>query len=142
MTDAPRIGACLIAINHRHDESRILLGRRAKPPHAGKWVIPGGGIRLFESMREAALREFKEETGLTAVVAGHPHFTAYEIVDPGAGEHRICLYALGTVTSEKYHAGGDITELKYVDIRELHKVELTPLCRQVLRDFGFIQEGN
>jgi len=139
MSESPRIGACLIAINHRGGTSRILLGRRAKPPHVGKWVIPGGGIRLFETMRDAALREFKEETGLTAVLDG-AHFTAYEIVDSGAGEHRICLYALAELKSEKCHAGGDITELKFVDIRELHKVELTPLCRQVLRDFGFIQE--
>ncbi len=32
------------------------------------WVIPGGGVKLFESSEEAIIREFQEEIGVTIAV--------------------------------------------------------------------------
>jgi 8-oxo-dGTP pyrophosphatase MutT (NUDIX family) len=32
------------------------------------WVLPGGGIKIFESSEEAIKREFKEETGISIKV--------------------------------------------------------------------------
>jgi 8-oxo-dGTP diphosphatase len=52
----------------RGDE--VLLVRRSKPPLAGAWSLPGGAQRLGETVREAALRELKEETGLDAEILG------------------------------------------------------------------------
>ena len=43
---------------------RVLLVRRAKPPRAGQWSLPGGAQRLGETVAEAARREVLEETGL------------------------------------------------------------------------------
>ena len=43
-------------------EGRILLMKRAGN---GKWGLPGGLVEADESPREAAIRETKEETGLT-----------------------------------------------------------------------------
>ncbi len=45
--------------------SKILLIKRRFDPGSGKWSIPGGLIELGETVREAALREVYEETGLT-----------------------------------------------------------------------------
>lgn len=45
-------------------EDRVLLIRRAKPPRAGQWSIPGGGQQLGETLHEAVSREVAEETGL------------------------------------------------------------------------------
>jgi ADP-ribose pyrophosphatase YjhB (NUDIX family) len=36
----------------------------------GNWAIPGGAIDLGESLTEAAIRETKEETGVTCEVTG------------------------------------------------------------------------
>lgn len=43
---------------------KVLLVKRAKEPALGTWSIPGGAIRLGESLKEAVRRELKEETGL------------------------------------------------------------------------------
>ncbi len=41
-----------------------LLVRRARPPNAGAWSIPGGAQELGETAEAAARRELLEETGL------------------------------------------------------------------------------
>lgn len=41
----------------------FLLVRRGKEPRKGEWSIPGGAIELGETTHDAAIREFREETG-------------------------------------------------------------------------------
>jgi 8-oxo-dGTP diphosphatase len=47
----------------------VLLIRRGTPPLAGDWSLPGGRIEFGERTQAAALRELKEETGITARIA-------------------------------------------------------------------------
>jgi 8-oxo-dGTP diphosphatase len=44
---------------------KFLLIQRGTPPRLGQWSIPGGRQELGETVKEAALREIKEETGLS-----------------------------------------------------------------------------
>jgi ADP-ribose pyrophosphatase YjhB (NUDIX family) len=43
---------------------RVLLIHRAREPHRGLWVAPGGKLEPGESPHEGAVREIREETGL------------------------------------------------------------------------------
>lgn len=47
-----------------HDR-RVLLIRRARPPHVGLWSAPGGKMEHGESPQDNVKREIFEETGLT-----------------------------------------------------------------------------
>ncbi len=44
----------------------VLLIRRAKDPHVGRWVLPGGHVESGERTEIAARRELAEETGIEA----------------------------------------------------------------------------
>jgi 8-oxo-dGTP diphosphatase len=47
-----------------HDD-HVLMIRRARPPHVGKWSAPGGKLELGESPYDCVMREMREETGFT-----------------------------------------------------------------------------
>lgn len=56
-----RIAADLII---EHDD-RIVLIKRRYEPFKGIWCLPGGHVEHGEQVADAAVREAKEETGLT-----------------------------------------------------------------------------
>ncbi len=45
-------------------DKKVLIGKRINS-HAQKYSIPGGHLEVGESFEEAAIREVKEETGIT-----------------------------------------------------------------------------
>ena len=66
-------------------EGKVWVGRR-KPKWAGDhaahiWQMPQGGIEKYEPPHLAALRELREETGVTSVeiVGEHPDWLTYEL---------------------------------------------------------------
>src|SRR5512132_624406 len=58
--EIPLVGIGAIII----EGDRIVLVKRANPPIQGHWSIPGGVLEVGEMVREAAVREAREETGL------------------------------------------------------------------------------
>ncbi len=56
----PLVGVGSIII----EDDRVVLVKRAHPPIQGQWSIPGGVLEVGELVREAAIREAREETGL------------------------------------------------------------------------------
>jgi 8-oxo-dGTP pyrophosphatase MutT (NUDIX family) len=56
--------ANVIVVN---DQGEILMIRRTDN---GNWAVPGGGMDLGESITDAAVRETKEETGITCEITG------------------------------------------------------------------------
>lgn len=54
----------LVVFGRSADGARVLLIRRGKDPFAGRWAIPGGFLDVDEPIRDGALRELREETGL------------------------------------------------------------------------------
>ena len=59
--EVPLVGVGAIII----EEARVVLVKRAHPPLEAEWSIPGGVLEVGELVREAAIREACEETGLT-----------------------------------------------------------------------------
>jgi 8-oxo-dGTP diphosphatase len=46
------------------DDLQVMLIERDLAPFAGQWALPGGFVRIDETLDEAARRELEEETGL------------------------------------------------------------------------------
>ncbi|MGA2004094.1 MAG: NUDIX hydrolase [Terriglobales bacterium] len=62
--ESPLIGVGAVIVK----DGRALLIKRGQPPLLGEWSLPGGVLECGESLREAAIREAREETGLTVEV--------------------------------------------------------------------------
>ncbi|MCY8026677.1 8-oxo-dGTP diphosphatase [Bacillus sonorensis] len=56
MTDLQRVTNCVLT----SDDKVLLL----KKPRRGWWVAPGGKMESGETVRDAVIREFREETGI------------------------------------------------------------------------------
>lgn len=48
----------------------IVLIKRDRPPFAGSYALPGGFVEVGETVEAAAVREAREETGLTIELLG------------------------------------------------------------------------
>ena len=130
-----RVGCAVVAVK----SGRIVLGRRGKEPFFGKWIIPGGGVELFERYVDTASREFREETGLDVIVGGIVHVS--EIIVP-LKEHRIVIYVAADVVGGCLHANSDLLEVGTFDRAEVSKLaaagEITPTVTEVLTTLGWL----
>jgi 8-oxo-dGTP diphosphatase len=79
----------------------IVLVRRANPPHG--WALPGGFIDEWEPAEVAALREVREETGLTITLDAL--LGVYS--DPKRDPRHHTLAVVYTAASEGIPVGGD-----------------------------------
>lgn len=84
-----RNGSCVEVISVQH--SMIVLIQRNHEPHKGKWGLPGGFVEYGEHPKEAACREFEEETG-TRLQPEYLKFLDF-IMEEVDGDHRqIAIY--------------------------------------------------
>src|SRR5260370_23544426 len=51
-------------------DGKVLIVRRARPPAAGLYTLPGGGVEVGETLFEAGRREVREETALEGQPVG------------------------------------------------------------------------
>jgi NAD+ diphosphatase len=68
-------------------EGRYLALRRAHPPCAGQWDLPGGFVEAGEAPTAAIMREIAEETGLHVELLGV--IGAYASVYGETGRHTV-----------------------------------------------------
>lgn len=50
-----------VVLSVRDGRLSVLMWRRAKPPHARRWALPGGGVLAHERLRAAITRQLAEK---------------------------------------------------------------------------------
>src|ERR1700690_1795250 len=83
----------------------IILVKRRNPPYG--WAIPGGFVDYGESLEDAAAREAKEETGLTAELVRQFH--AYSEPDRDPRFHTVSVVFIARGNGEM-HAADDAVD--------------------------------
>lgn len=66
LQDRPALTVDIVIFALQDDDLKVLLINRPKEPFAGSWALPGGFVRIDESLEDAATRLLATETGATA----------------------------------------------------------------------------
>jgi ADP-ribose pyrophosphatase len=128
---APR--AAVGAVVVRGEE--VLLVRRRDPPNAGQWAVPGGSVRLGETLQAAAEREVFEETGVR-VRAGLPVFAFDAIERDPAGRvryHYVVVDLLAEPLAGQPSAGDDALDARWFRLDALPGADVNATTRALLK---------
>jgi 8-oxo-dGTP diphosphatase len=129
--DSPLVGVGAVII----EDGRVLLVKRGHPPLAGEWSIPGGVLELGETLREAAVREAREETSL--IVESADLLGVYDrVLRDDAGRtlyHFVLIDFLCRPVEGKAKAADDADEVRWFTREEAGKLGLPEDTAEVIR---------
>jgi 8-oxo-dGTP diphosphatase len=103
-------------------ELKVLLIQRALEPFKGKWALPGGFVRVDETVDEAARRELDEETGLKNVFLEQLYTFGTVDRDPRERVVSVAHYALVKLSDHKAKAATDAANAEWFPISKLPKL--------------------
>lgn len=128
--DRPLVGVGAVIVQ----DNRVLLIRRGQPPLLGEWSLPGGVLECGETLREATIREAREETGL--VVETGKLLGVYERViradDGRVRYHYVLIDFLCRPVAGDLQAGTDAADVRWFARAELDGLNLPTDTREVI----------
>jgi len=120
--DNPLVGVGAVIV----EENRVLLIRRGQPPLLGEWSLPGGLLECGETLREAVVREAREETGL--LVETDEMLGVYERVIRDDAKrvryHYVLIDFLCRPVGGDLKAGSDAADVRWFTRNELPALNL------------------
>ena len=132
--DQPFVGVGAIII----ENERVALIKRGQAPLLGEWSIPGGVLEVGELLREAAVREAREETGLT-VETGELLGVYDRVLRDAAGRtmyHYVLVDFLCRRTAGEAVAAGDAADVRWFTRSEVERLGLAKETVEVIQ-LGF-----
>ena len=136
--EVPLIGVGAIII----ESGRVVLVKRGHPPIQGQWSIPGGVLEVGELLREAAIREAREETGLI-VEPGELLGVFDRILRHADGRvqyHYVLVDFLCRPAGGELRAASDAADVRWFTLEELPALHLAEDTLEVILK-GFEKSG-
>jgi ADP-ribose pyrophosphatase len=132
----PRVGVGAIVIN----DGKVLLIRRGIEPSLGMWSIPGGTLKLGETLQQCAAREILEETGITIKVGACIYVFDFMERD---GKGKIKFHYIVIDYEAKYISGvakgaDDAAEAVWFKPEDLDGLHVTKNTLAALKVIGFL----
>ena len=116
------LGATTLVFN---DKNELLLNLRTD---TNTWGIPGGSMELYETIEETAIRELKEECGITAeklelvaILSGKEYYFEYPNGDKMCTV--IVLFKVMNYSGDVKISDGESKQLKFFSLDNLPNME-------------------
>lgn len=115
----PAVTVDIAVFTIANDALEVLLVRRARAPYAGRWALPGGFVGIDESLKRAAWRELREETGIRAGFL--EQVGAFGRPDRDPRERVITVAYLAIVPANRLEiiSGSDAADARLFDVEAL-----------------------
>ena len=115
----PSVTVDIVIFTIQDEELKVLLIKRGIEPFKDKWALPGGFVRIDESLEDSAKRELQEETGVKDVYL-EQLFTFGDIKrDPRGRVITISYMALVNSDNIKLKATTDALETRWFTINKI-----------------------
>ncbi len=98
---------------------KVLLIQRNLKPFAGKWALPGGFVRVNETLDEAARRELSEEAGVRDVFLEQLYSFGEVHRDPRERVVSVAYYALVKLADHPLKAATDARNAAWFSVDEV-----------------------
>jgi 8-oxo-dGTP diphosphatase len=109
----------IVIFTIQSEELKVLLVKRGIPPFKGQLALPGGFVHEDESLDEAAMRELREETGVSDVYLEQLYSFGEPGRDPRERIITVAYYALISADRSQLAAGTDTTEAAWWPVSKL-----------------------
>lgn len=113
----PAVTTDCVIFGYEDMKLKVLLIERGREPYIGKWAFPGGFIQMEETVEQGALRELKEETGLSADYIEQFHCFSDPQRDPR--ERVISIAFLALVKISEVKGGDDAAKAQWFDLDKI-----------------------
>jgi 8-oxo-dGTP diphosphatase len=115
----PAVTTDIVIFTIRQDELKVLLIKRAMAPFQGRWALPGGFLKIDESLEDGARRELAEETGVAGVYLEQLYSFGRPDRDPRERVITVAYYALIPSDRIELKAASDAEGVSWFGIGEL-----------------------
>ena len=114
---------------------QVLLAERVFPPAARLFSLPGGVVEAGESLREAALRELREETGVEAEIVGfNDHVEVIERDrDDRVAAHFVVASFVGLWRAGEGTTGPEARRILWLEPEHIDDLAATPQLGPIVR---------
>ena len=96
-----------------------MLIQRGLPPFEGKWALPGGFVRVDETLDEAARRELEEETGLRKIFLEQLYTFSQVDRDPRERVVSVAYCALVNLRDHQVQAATDARDAGWFGVHDV-----------------------
>ncbi len=97
----------------------VLLIERGMQPFLGMWALPGGFMRIDETIEDCARRELREEAGIKDIYLEQFHVFSAIRRDPRERVVTVAFFAMVSKTDFELIAGDDAANASWFDIDNL-----------------------
>jgi 8-oxo-dGTP diphosphatase len=118
----PAVTVDCVVFGLDEEDLKVLLIRRGLEPYQGRWALPGGFVKMEESLEGAARRELEEEAGVRPNVLEQLYTFGAPERDPRGRVVTVAYFALVKLMDHRVQAATDAREAAWFSVWDLPKL--------------------